>query len=94
MATPPNRPCRVPLDAPIVASVRDAATAVYGHPPILMPLSSGSGPRWVFVEKGCAMIADPGVGWSGSSDHAPDENIRVVDYVQGIHVMAEIYLRF
>jgi len=94
VATPPNRPARVPLDAPIVACVRDAATAVYGHPPILMPLSSGSGPRWIFVEKGCAMIADPGVGWSGSSDHAPDENIRVADYVQGVHVMAEIYQRF
>jgi acetylornithine deacetylase/succinyl-diaminopimelate desuccinylase-like protein len=94
LAAAANKPARVPMDSHIVGVVRDAATAVYGRPPIVMPLSSGSGPRWVFVEKGCAMVADPGVGWSGSSDHAPNENIRVADYIQGIHVAAEIFMRY
>jgi acetylornithine deacetylase/succinyl-diaminopimelate desuccinylase-like protein len=89
-----NLPARVALTERIVGVVRDAATYVYGKPPILMPLSSGSGPRWIFVGKGIPMVADPGVGWSGSADHAPNENIKVEHYLQGIHVAAEIFLRF
>lgn len=94
VTNPPNKPARVPMESHIVEAVRDAAAYVYGKPPILMPLSSGSGPRWVFVEKGCPMVADPGVGWSGSGDHGPNENIRIADYIQGIHVAAEIFMRF
>jgi acetylornithine deacetylase/succinyl-diaminopimelate desuccinylase-like protein len=89
-----NLPARVPLTERIVGVVRDAATHVYGTPPSLVPMSSGSGPRWIFVNKGIPMVADPGVGWSGSADHAANENIRVDHYLQGIHVAAEIFLRF
>lgn len=95
LKSPLTEPARIQLSEPIVGVVQEAAKDVYGEEPILYPLSSGTGPRYVFVNKlGVPMVADPGVGHDDQRDHGFDENIRVEDYLQGIRVMAGIISRF
>lgn len=90
-----GRPARVPMTERIVLVVTEAARAVYDREPIVMPLSSGSGPRYVFIEGlGAPIVADAGVSYSGSNDHAVNENIRVKDYLEGVLHAAEIIRRF
>lgn len=89
--SPLGEPARVPLDAPIARVVRRAAAEVYGVEPSVVPISSGSGPRYIFVNRlGVPMVADPGVGYDDQRDHGFNENIRLDDYFDGVRVMARI----
>jgi acetylornithine deacetylase/succinyl-diaminopimelate desuccinylase-like protein len=84
-------PARTPLTHPLVRSAVQASRRVYGQEPVVMPLWSGSGPRYLFSNYlGIPMIADPGVGHSDGRHHAPNESLRIDDYIQGIHLMAEL----
>lgn len=66
------------------AAVREAS----GKEPVLYPVAPWSGP----LHDVCGIMGIPsvafGVGHAGSRDHAPDENIRISDYFEGIRCMA------
>lgn len=95
LASPLRAPARISLNEPIVQVAREAANEVYGRDPIVVPLSSGSGPRDVFVNQlGVPMVADTGVGHNEQRDHGFNENIRIRDYLDGIRVIAGIIQRF
>ena len=55
---------------------------------VVSPMSGGSGPIHPFVHELELPVVASGVAYPGSSIHAPNENIRVHDFIQGIRHIA------
>ena len=83
-------PSRTPLDHPLVGLVVESARDVYGRPQRIYPMSGGSGPAQLFRRHLGVPIVTAGVGYPGSNIHAPNENIRLTDYYNGIRHTARI----
>ncbi|MCX6023374.1 MAG: M20/M25/M40 family metallo-hydrolase [Chloroflexi bacterium] len=82
-------PARTPMDAPFVALTASTAREVFGTEPVLMPSMAATGPMAQVIETLGVPVADSGVGYPDNRIHAPNENIRIADYVKGIkHVVA------
>jgi acetylornithine deacetylase/succinyl-diaminopimelate desuccinylase-like protein len=75
---------------PFVQAATRAAEGVYGHHPTVIPMMSGTGP----VHELCGQFGVPvitaGVGYAGSRGHAPDENIRIADFIAGTQYIAAL----
>jgi acetylornithine deacetylase/succinyl-diaminopimelate desuccinylase-like protein len=73
----------------------EAAAEVYGAPPVVYPLDPASGP----VGAVCGVNHPPtpvvsfGVSYYGSNPHAPDENIRLDDFLRGVKYFGRIIHR-
>jgi acetylornithine deacetylase/succinyl-diaminopimelate desuccinylase-like protein len=81
-------PARTPLTSPYVNIISKAQERVYKKPVMVEPLFAASGPMYLFTPlMPCFSL---GVGYSGSSIHAPNENIRLTDYWMGIECIKEI----
>jgi acetylornithine deacetylase/succinyl-diaminopimelate desuccinylase-like protein len=89
-----ERAARSDPDAPIVAAVVDTARELYGLEPLVLPNMAGTGPQYLL----CAQFGVPaigmGVGNANSNNHAPNENILISDYIQGIKHAAWVAHRF
>jgi acetylornithine deacetylase/succinyl-diaminopimelate desuccinylase-like protein len=72
----------------VVRSSIKAAEKVYGAPPRVTPLSGGSGPIYVFTDLLKVPMTGAGVGYYGSRSHAPNENIRIKDFIKGMKHIA------
>jgi acetylornithine deacetylase/succinyl-diaminopimelate desuccinylase-like protein len=81
---------RTPSDAPIVKAAIDAVRTVYGQDPVVYPLMAGSGPMYPLTQALGTPAFSAGVGYAGSSTHAPNENIRLKDYFEGIRFVGEL----
>ncbi len=82
-----------PGESIVRASVR-AGEEVYGVRPVLTPLSPGSGPIYVFTNIAGTPMTGAGVGYYGSRTHAPNENIRVRDFVRNAKHVALTIIMF
>jgi acetylornithine deacetylase/succinyl-diaminopimelate desuccinylase-like protein len=89
-----EKPGRTDPDDPFVALVLDTARDVYDLPPHVWPMIGGSGPNHAFIHHLHVPIASVGGGYPGSRAHAPDEHIRIADFVRGIKHMARVLLAF
>jgi acetylornithine deacetylase/succinyl-diaminopimelate desuccinylase-like protein len=85
---------RSPLDSAIVRAAIDAATKVYRQAPVVYPTMAGSGPMYPLCQQLGIPAVSAGVGWHDSRVHAPNENIRVADYFEGIAFVRELIDRF
>jgi acetylornithine deacetylase/succinyl-diaminopimelate desuccinylase-like protein len=85
-----EHPARTPLDSPFARIVSDAARKVYGSEPIIKPSSPGSGPMFPFTDILAIPVASSGVSNPDSRDHAPDENIRLADFILSAKHVAAI----
>ncbi len=85
-----ENPARTPLDSPFVKIVCDAAREVYGSEPILKPSMTGSGPMFPFINTLGVPVASSGVSNPDSRPHAPDENIRLADFLLAAKHVAAI----
>lgn len=84
-------PMRTPVDNGFVQVVNAAGRRVYGQEMVILPSSPGTGPRYVFRHVRDTMpIVALGVGHAGSQQHAPNENIKLQDYAEAVHHVAEI----
>ncbi|MFL5761795.1 MAG: M20/M25/M40 family metallo-hydrolase [Thermomicrobiales bacterium] len=90
----PEFPARTPLNAPIARVVADTYRELTGLEPVIMPTSAGSGPWYPLCAKFGIDAATAGVGHPRSNAHAPDENIYVDDFIQGIKQICLIMDRF
>ena len=88
-----GRPARTTPDHPLVQSLVDSAMDVYGREPLIWPMSGGSGPNYLFSHDIGVPIVTLGVGYSGSRIHAPNENIRINDFRNGMRHMAALLMR-
>ena len=84
-------PARTDPNAAIVASVLGAMAEVYGVDPVIQPSMAGSGPMYQLCQSHGIPAVSLGVGWSQSRVHAPNESVRIADFIQGIKVMGRVY---
>lgn len=87
-------PARTPTDHPFAQLVIETARDTYGHDPVVYPLIAGSGPMYDLCQKFGIPAVSLGVGNEHSRNHAPNENIHVKDYYEGIKHLAVIIDRF
>jgi acetylornithine deacetylase/succinyl-diaminopimelate desuccinylase-like protein len=85
---------KAPPDAAVVRAAVAAALTVYGQEPVVYPLMAGSGPMYPLTQALGTPALSAGVGYSGSNVHAPNENIRLNDYFEGIRFVGELITRF
>jgi acetylornithine deacetylase/succinyl-diaminopimelate desuccinylase-like protein len=87
-------PARTPTDDPFARLVAEGVREVYGHEPIVYPLTPGSGPMYDLCQKHGIPAVSTGVGNENSRNHAPNENIHVKDFYDGIKHLVYILNRF
>ena len=85
---------RSPLDSAIVRAATEAARAVYPNEPVVYPTSAGSGPMYTLCQALGIPAVSAGCSWHDSRGHAPNENIRIADYFEGILFIRELMDRF
>ncbi len=89
-----ERAARSDPDAPIVPVVVETARELYQKEPLVLPNMAGTGPQYLV----CAQFGVPavgmGVGNANSNNHAPNENILISDYIEGIKHAAWVFHRF
>jgi acetylornithine deacetylase/succinyl-diaminopimelate desuccinylase-like protein len=93
-AKPGERAGLVDPDDPFVQLAVEAARSTYGTEPVVSPLVGGSGPYATFLEHLHTPIVASGVSYLGSLVHAPNEHIRIADWVLGTKHMARILVGF
>jgi acetylornithine deacetylase/succinyl-diaminopimelate desuccinylase-like protein len=79
---------------PFVQSATHAAERVYGYHPALIPMMSGTGPVHLLCGQFGVPMVTAGVGYAGSRGHAPDEHIRIADFVAGTKYVAALLEQF
>jgi acetylornithine deacetylase/succinyl-diaminopimelate desuccinylase-like protein len=85
-----QRAWRTPLSDPFVSLVAKAARDVYGLEPVVSPTMTGSGPMYPFGAYLGVPIASSGASNPDSRAHAPNENIKVEDFVLAAKHVAAI----
>lgn len=89
-----GRPAKVDPDDPFVQMALETAVEVYGKEPVVEPIIGGSGPNYPFIHVLKLPVVSAGIGYPGGQAHAPNENIRIADLVNGIRHTARIVERF
>jgi acetylornithine deacetylase/succinyl-diaminopimelate desuccinylase-like protein len=89
-----ERPARTPIGHPFVGLVCQAAREVYGQEPVLIPSMAGTGPLYPFVKTLGLPTADVGIAYPEARIHAPDENIRLADFLRSAKHIAAVIERF
>lgn len=88
------RPAASPVDAPVVQAAIRAAEAVYGQSPVVWPMIPGSGPMAPLTTDLGTPAVLAGIGYPNARFHAPDENVRLADYVEGIKFVGALIATF
>lgn len=85
-----ENPAKTPMDSEIVKIVSESVRRIYNREPLALPTTPGTGPMHVLAAANGAPAVGTGVGYAQSNNHAPNENIRVTDYIDGIKHIAMI----
>lgn len=87
---------RTSVEDPFIQTVVKTAEDIYGSasPVIVLPSMAGTGPSDVFEKYLHLPIAGVGASWAESGAHAPNENIRLVDWYQNIAHMVRLLTVF
>lgn len=88
------RAATVDPDDPFVALASAVAQETYGLPPMVAPIVGGSGPAAHVVNHLGVPFVSLGCSYPGGRKHAPNENIRLADFVQGATCIANVMERF
>jgi acetylornithine deacetylase/succinyl-diaminopimelate desuccinylase-like protein len=89
-----ERPARTPVTDPLVGVMRGALRDAYGSDPFIVPAMAGTGPLYPFVATLGLPTTDCGIGYPDAHIHAPDENIRIEDFLRGTKAIAALIGRF
>jgi acetylornithine deacetylase/succinyl-diaminopimelate desuccinylase-like protein len=89
-----EHPAKTDINDPLVQTVVQNVERVYGTPPTINRMSPGTGPMYILCQKLGIPAVSLGVGNDQSQNHAPNENINVQDYIDGIKMMATIIHEF
>ena len=83
-------PARTDPDDTFIQLVVDSATEVYGKPMQIMPMTGGSGPNYIVQQALQIPIATLGVGYPEGNAYAPNENIRLNDYIKAARHLVRV----
>jgi acetylornithine deacetylase/succinyl-diaminopimelate desuccinylase-like protein len=83
-------PARSDAAHPFVEIVRRTGRAVYGQEPVVYPNMAGTQPLYPMMQLLGVPMASAGIGYPDARAHAPDENIRLKDFVLGTKHVAAI----
>jgi acetylornithine deacetylase/succinyl-diaminopimelate desuccinylase-like protein len=84
-------PYKAAGDDPLVRLAARTAEAVYRKAYLIDPLAGGSSPVYAFAKPlGEVPVIWAGVGYADSRAHSPDENLRLVDFLNGARHIAYI----
>lgn len=89
-----EHPARVDPDHPFVRLGIDTGREVYGRETVVRPMIGGSGPLYPFVEYLGVPVVSAGLGYADNRAHAPNENIRLADFINGIKHTARIIMGY
>ncbi len=82
----------ISLSARVVKAAIKGSVDAYSREPEVWPWSIGASAHGFFNEVvGVPSISGPGVSYDGSNFHAPNENIRLTDFVGGTKHMAAMF---
>jgi len=87
-------PSRWPTDSVTAKAAVDACRGAYGTEPVVYPLLAGSGPMAQVCDTLGIPVAGFGSGNAASANHAPNENIAIVDYVDHIRAFGRFLHTF
>jgi acetylornithine deacetylase/succinyl-diaminopimelate desuccinylase-like protein len=89
-------PSKVSPKAEIVQVSIESSKDVYGEDPVVWPMLDGAGPMGLFekILGAPAIIVGLGAPFAFANTHAPNENISIDNYLNGIKLMATIYQRY
>lgn len=83
-------PYKASADDPLVALTVRTGEEVYGKKSLIDALGGGSSPAYAFAKPLGISVVDAGIGYWDSRGHAPDENIRIQDFLNGARHLARI----
>lgn len=83
-------PARSDASHPFVEIVRSTAREVYGQEPVVLPNMAGTQPLHPMMSILNVPMASAGMYYPDARAHAPDENIRLEDFVLGTKHVAAI----
>ncbi len=89
-----GRPAKVDPDDPFVQLTNETAVSVYGVEPSVYPIIGGSGPNYPFIHVLGLPLVAAGIGYPGTQAHAPNENMRLDQFILGTKHTARIIERF
>jgi len=88
-------PSRSPIDCDLGRVVLEAEREVHRQEPVVWPFSAGTGPMYPIAEGlGVPCVGPSGAGRPDSRIHAPNENVRLDDYIESIKLAVRILERF
>jgi acetylornithine deacetylase/succinyl-diaminopimelate desuccinylase-like protein len=84
-------PFKAPPDSPLVKLTAESGQEVFGQPAHIVPIGGGSTPIYAFSGPlGGIPVVTAGVGYWDNRAHAPDEHVRVQDFLNGARHIARI----
>lgn len=81
-------------DHPFIALTIDVLRERYGREPLVSPMIGGTGPASPVVRHLGVALASIGCSYPGARKHAPNENIRLSDFVRGAGAIADLLDRY
>lgn len=87
-------PGRSDPDDPFLQLVAAEAEGVYGRPGLIHPLSGGSGPIHPFIKTLGLPVATAGISYPGAQVHAPNENMVIDNFIDGVRHTARVIASF
>lgn len=89
-----EHPARTPVDSLLAQVMQETVKEIYGRDPIVSPLMAATGPMYQLTAQFGIPTVGTGAGYAHSNGHAPNENIRLEDFVQHVKHVALIFERF
>jgi acetylornithine deacetylase/succinyl-diaminopimelate desuccinylase-like protein len=84
-------PAKTSADHPLVMLTASAGEEVYGQPEVIQPMGGGSSPIYAYPRPlGDIPVVWAGTGYWDNRAHAPDEHIRLEDFLNGSRHIARI----
>jgi len=87
-------PFTTPMDDPFVQLTAALAQEVYGKETLIGPITGGSSPIYAVGGPLDIPVVNPGIGYWDNRAHAPNEHIRIQDFLNGSRHIARILARF
>lgn len=89
-----EHPARTPVDSLLAKVIQETGKEVYGRDMMVLPLMAGTGPMYELTAQFGIPTVGTGCGHAHANNHAPNENIRLDDFVQHLKHVALLFDRF